>query len=92
MRNCISGGMTGCVEECRPILSLISEYLDRELPGEISLVVDAHLARCGSCREFTESLRRSVALARAFGVSAKPAPLSSEDRAELERAWRRCGR
>ncbi len=84
--------MTGCTEECRQVLSLISEYLDLELPADICARIETHLATCGSCEEFAHGLRRSVALVRAFGASATPVPISREARAELERAWRRCGK
>ncbi len=81
--------MTGCDEECRQVLSLISEFLDMELPPDINRFISTHLDRCQLCDDFAAGLRHSVALAHAFGPSARPAPLSPEARAALERAWRR---
>ncbi len=81
--------MTGCTEECRQMLPLISEYLDQELPPDMSLVVGDHLATCAPCREFAEGLRRSIALAHAFTPCAPPGPISRQAHTELEKAWRR---
>ncbi len=54
--------------DCKELLELLSDYLDGELDPGACAEVDAHMDECDRCREFVESLRRTVALIqRAFG-------------------------
>ena len=47
--------------ECVALFSRLSEYLDGELDPTACSGVEGHMADCGRCREFLESLRRAVA-------------------------------
>ena len=40
--------------ECRKILARLYEYLDGELPGEVYVEIQGHLARCLPCHERAE--------------------------------------
>jgi anti-sigma factor RsiW len=81
--------MTHDPQNCKEIFSLLSQYLDLELPQEVCQEIDEHLAGCSPCVEFVESLRKTVALCRGYQPGIMPAPLTSEARTELENAWRR---
>ena len=76
-------------EKCKEIFALLSEYLDLELPSDACLEIAAHLEGCQPCVEFANSLRKTVELCRQYEPSEIPAPLSSDTKAELIRAYER---
>jgi len=74
---------------CEEVFSLLSDYLNLELPPEACHEVEAHLAGCDPCVEFAESLRKTVDLCRQYEPAEMPAPLTEQARGELEAAWHR---
>lgn len=76
-------------EKCREVFSLLSDYLDLELPPDACREMEAHMAGCEPCIEFTESLRKTVELCRRYRPDEIPEPLSTDARAELLEAYRR---
>lgn len=50
--------------DCRDLAARLSEYLDREIDAETCAGIEVHLDDCPRCREFLESLRRTVGLVR----------------------------
>ena len=75
--------------DCKKIFARLSEYLDVELPDGDCERIKEHLAGCPPCVEFVESLRKSVELCRTYDHDSRPAPMSPDVRAELERVWRK---
>jgi anti-sigma factor RsiW len=71
--------------ECRELFARLSEYLDGELDPAPCAALEGHLADCAPCREFLESLRRTVGHLRA----APAAPLPADLRESLVAAWNR---
>jgi anti-sigma factor (TIGR02949 family) len=80
--------MASAPETCKEIFSLLSGYLDLDLPEVDCQHIRQHLAGCPPCVEFLESLRKTVALCHECGTEAAPPPLSDAARAQLEKAWR----
>ena len=76
-------------ENCKEVLTLLSDYLDFELPPEACDQIEHHLAECSPCVEFAESLKKTVELCRSFETREMPRPLSDEARADLEKAWKK---
>ena len=76
-------------ENCKEIFSLLSDYLNFELPPDACREIEEHLAGCSPCVEFAESLRKTVELCRQYEPGAMPEPLSGDARARLEAAWRK---
>jgi anti-sigma factor RsiW len=76
-------------EKCKEVFEVLSEYLNLELPPDLCEQIERHLADCSPCVEFVESLRKTVALCRAYEPAIMPAPLTVEARSELERAWQK---
>lgn len=76
-------------ENCKEIASLLSEYLDAELPPDLCGQIEAHISGCPPCVEFVESLRKSIELCRRRRLEATPGPLPAEAREELMAAYRR---
>lgn len=74
--------------ECKALFARLSEYLDGEIDAEGCAHVDEHLADCPPCRDFLESLRRTVRL-----VQSEPgATLPDEARRAVVESWRRVQR
>lgn len=76
-------------ERCKEIFSLLSQYLDMELPAEACREIETHLEGCAPCIEFAESLRKTVDMCRAYQPEELPKPLEENARAELERAYQK---
>ncbi len=76
-------------ETCKEIFSLLSRYLDLDLPQEDCEHIRQHLAGCRPCVEFLESLRKTIALCHTYQPGQAPAPLGEAARTELEAAWRK---
>ena len=76
-------------EKCREIFSLLSEYLNLELPPEACQEMEAHIAGCAPCVEFTESLRKTVELCHQYRPAEMPEPLGAQAREELLGAYRK---
>jgi RNA polymerase sigma-70 factor, ECF subfamily len=75
-------------DNCKEVFALLSEYLDLELPPEACAEIEAHIAGCQPCIEFTESLRRTVDLCRQYQPSELPEAIGQQARGELLRAYR----
>jgi RNA polymerase sigma-70 factor (ECF subfamily) len=76
-------------EKCSEVLSLLSEYLNLELPPDACQEVEAHIAGCPPCIEFAESLRKTVELCRRYRPAEMPEALGRDAREELLEAYRR---
>jgi anti-sigma factor RsiW len=57
---------------CRELALQLSGYLDGELSIERAEALERHLAGCECCADFTEDLRRTIALCRRAGSAALP--------------------
>ena len=75
------------IERCKEVFALLSDYLNLELPSETCQEIEAHLAGCSPCIEFTESLRKTVDLCRQYQPTEFPAPLGQEAKAQLLEAY-----
>src|SRR6266498_5375026 len=70
-------------EKCKEVFSLLSEYLNLELPPDACQEIETHLAGCPPCIEFAESLRKTVELCRSYQPTELPAPIGKEARQQL---------
>jgi predicted anti-sigma-YlaC factor YlaD len=48
--------------ECRDVVELVSDYLDRDLDPEGQRRVGAHLATCVACERYVDQVRQAVRL------------------------------
>jgi anti-sigma factor RsiW len=76
-------------EKCKEVFALLSDYLNLELPPNACQEIEAHLADCAPCIEFTESLRKTVELCHQYRSTELPSPLSQDAKTELLEAYRR---
>jgi len=74
-------------QKCKEVFSLLSEYLNLELPPEACQEIEAHLAGCPPCIEFAESLRKTVDLCRGYRPSELPGPIGQKAREQLLDAY-----
>ena len=76
-------------EDCREMFARLSEYLDVELPSDACREMEAHIAGCGPCAAFTESLRKTIELFREFQPQELPAPMARDARQKLRQAYQK---
>ena len=76
-------------EKCTEVFSLLSEYLNPELPPEACREVETHLAGCPPCIEFAESLRKTVELCRGYRPTELPEPMANNARKQVLDAFQR---
>jgi RNA polymerase sigma-70 factor (ECF subfamily) len=76
-------------EKCKEVFSLLSEYLNLELPPDACREMEAHIAACPPCIEFAESLRKTVELCRRYQPAELPAALGKSAREQLLAAYER---
>ncbi len=77
------------MEKCKEVFSLLSGYLDLELPPEACHQIEAHLAECPPCIEFAESLRKTIELCRQYQPAELPGPIGANAREQLLEAYQR---
>src|SRR5579864_7913313 len=80
-------GLDHSTEKCKEVFSLLSEYLNLELPPGACQEIEAHLAGCPPCIEFAESLRKTVELCRRYQPTELPEPLGNDARKQLLEAY-----
>jgi RNA polymerase sigma-70 factor (ECF subfamily) len=76
-------------EKCKEVFSLLSEYLNLELPAGACQEIETHLAGCPPCIEFAESLRKTVELCHRYRPSELPEPLGKNAREQLLGAYQK---
>ena len=76
-------------EKCKEVFSLLSEYLNLELPLGACQEIETHLAGCPPCIEFTESLRKTVDLCHHYRPNELPEPLGKQAREQLLDAYQK---
>jgi len=76
-------------ETCQKMFALISEYLDLELPAEACREMETHISGCEPCAEFTQSLRKTIELCRAYHPQEMPGPLAVDARQKLLAAYQK---
>lgn len=65
---------------CRDVINeFLMEFVDGQLPEAQRVRFEAHLALCRSCREYLDSYRTTIELARAAGDSGAPLPEPPKD-------------
>ena len=76
---------------CRDLFARLSEYLDGELDEVLCSETETHLEDCPPCRDFLESLRRTVALLDRLPAERMPEEIRREVRDSLEKLRGECG-
>jgi len=76
-------------ENCKKMFALLSEYLDLELPAGTCKEMEAHIAGCGPCAAFTESLRKTIELCRSYQPQEVPDPIARDARQNLLEAYQK---
>lgn len=71
---------------CRELASRLSEYLDQEVDPAVCAEIEGHLDDCPPCRDFLESIRRTVHLVREVP---EPAALPDDVKRRIVEAYRR---
>ena len=75
--------------ECNKIVSMLSDYLDRDLPPEACVVIARHLESCSACGAAAEELRSTVDLCRQYRMESQPEPLPRDKHDELRQAFQK---
>lgn len=73
--------------ECKEIFSLLSQYLEQDLPPDMCDRIASHIEDCPPCVDFVQSLEKTVALCRQLPAGQDPTPLAETALSELRRAY-----
>jgi anti-sigma factor RsiW len=73
--------------KCREVFSLLSDYLDLELPPGTCDEISQHISGCAPCVEFVASLRKTIELCRGYRPSELPVWLRDDARKRLQEAY-----
>lgn len=76
-------------EKCKEVFTLLSDYLNLELPPEACQEIEAHITGCQPCIDFAESLRKTVDLCRRYRPAELPTPLGRQAKTQLLEAYAR---
>ena len=76
-------------DKCKQVFAMLSDYLNLELSPETCREIEAHIAGCGPCVEFAESLRKTVDLCRKYQQTELPAPMGEQAKSQLLEAYRK---
>jgi RNA polymerase sigma-70 factor (ECF subfamily) len=68
---------------CPDVLTLFSQHLEGEIDSSVCAAMEAHLARCGSCRSACESLKRTLALCRQLPTPDVPPSVAASVKAAI---------
>jgi RNA polymerase sigma-70 factor (ECF subfamily) len=68
----------GAPATCPDVLSLLSQHLEGEISADVCARMERHLDQCEYCRSACDSLKETLALCRASGVSVE-VPLSVQE-------------
>jgi predicted anti-sigma-YlaC factor YlaD len=60
---------------CRRMVSVFSDYLDRDMRESVCRKVDEHLKDCPECKVYLDTLNRTITLYRDLGDVAVPGPV-----------------
>jgi RNA polymerase sigma-70 factor (ECF subfamily) len=82
-------GLHERTEKCNELFSLLSEYLNLELPPDACQEIETHLAGCPPCIEFAESLRKTIELCRGYRPTELPGSIGKNAREQLLEAYQR---
>lgn len=52
--------------DCKQILPLISEYLDKEIDNSLCEKIDNHVGNCQPCTQLINTLRKTLTLCQQF--------------------------
>lgn len=75
--------------DCSSIFAMLSEYLDRELPPADCAELEQHIQSCVPCVAFVDSLKKSVAMGRAYEPGTEVPTLAPETKQSLKEAYDR---
>ena len=75
-------------DKCQEVFSLLSEYLNLELPPGACQEIETHLAGCPPCDAFAESLCKTIDLCRGYEPGELPGPIGDKAREQLLDAYR----
>jgi RNA polymerase sigma-70 factor (ECF subfamily) len=76
-------------ENCKKMFALLYEYLDMELPAGACRDMEAHMAGCTPCKDFTESLKKTIELCRRYRAQEMPGPIANDAREKLLEAYQK---
>ena len=66
----------------------ISEYLDGELEDKICREIDEHLRQCPECRQYVDSLRKTIQLCKRAAMEEMPKDIHDRIRSKIRELLR----
>ncbi|HUJ40398.1 MAG TPA: zf-HC2 domain-containing protein [Candidatus Acidoferrales bacterium] len=73
--------------DCNEFVEVVTDYLEGKLPGEDRARFEKHLELCGSCRDYLEQIRMTLAATGRLGAE-ELAPKAVEELLTVFRRWK----
>jgi anti-sigma factor (TIGR02949 family) len=89
MTGAAEGGPGRTIRTCRDVIEVLAEYMEGGLSADDARRLESHLADCGACVEFLDTLKRSKDAVATLRAQAVPEPCRRALRAFLEKERRR---
>lgn len=84
-------GAPKTIRNCRDVIDLLTEYVEGGLAPGDARRLEAHLAGCGPCIEFLETLKKTRAAVGTLRAQAMPEQCRRELRAFLKKEMKKRG-
>jgi predicted anti-sigma-YlaC factor YlaD len=73
--------------DCRDVVVLVTDYLEKQLPSELHQSFEEHAQGCIGCQNYVEQMRRTIAMLRT--LTQEPMfPETQEELLHLFRTWK----
>jgi predicted anti-sigma-YlaC factor YlaD len=73
--------------DCEQLADHLAEYLDADKRSELCRAIEEHMRHCHDCQVQVDSVKKTIILYQADGMSEIPVTASSKLRAALSRAY-----
>lgn len=73
---------------CKEVLEQLSDYVDDEARAELCRAIEEHLARCGNCKIYVDTVKKTILLYHNDGPAEAPVRVSAALESALAREYR----
>ncbi|MCS6806893.1 MAG: zf-HC2 domain-containing protein [Acidobacteriota bacterium] len=73
--------------ECKQLVTLLSEFIDGQLPAHLCQEIQAHIADCAPCVAFVNTLRKTIQMCQELPHHPLPDEMKNHLKEVLQNEW-----